>query len=155
MGAPRKEMHRLAAAHGMPYAARPDSLDGPPSGAPYDMLPAIVFFGPPAQQGQSPAQGRLALFFYLSVRCGTGRAAVTDKHGLRLGILADMREDAAVPFQSLLGGLGIPEGGLRGILRHAEAHFIAGAQEALGLAIALFGGTPWSPVHRRRRSAPC
>lgn len=43
MGAPRKEMRRLAAAHGMPYAARPDSLDGPPSGAPYDMLPAIVF----------------------------------------------------------------------------------------------------------------
>lgn len=67
MGAPRKEMHRLAAAHEMPYAARPDSLDGPPSGAPYDMLPAIVFFWTACATGPVPRTRETGPVF-LSVR---------------------------------------------------------------------------------------
>lgn len=63
MGVPRKEMHRLAAAHEMPYAARPDSLDGPPSGAPYDMLPAIVFLDRLRNRASPPHKGDWPCFF--------------------------------------------------------------------------------------------
>ena len=47
----------------MPYATRPDSLDGAPSGVPYDMLPAIVFLDRLRNRASPPHKGDWPCFF--------------------------------------------------------------------------------------------